>query len=459
MPNPSIPQVPAACTLGHLYAGTELTATPVYLDPDRHAHTVLCGDPGTGKTFAAQRLVYETSRHWQQRSVVFDWFDNWRQLQHAPGLDGMVTVRRLHVAGPQALRWNPLQVSRHSTCADHWRGLCDTFAAVFGLGPARQQPVLQTLLRDIYVRAGVLVQNELVYRRQPQPTPLLGYPGAVRDGPAHHQAQLYSNETDGWYMVRDEVEAQLCGHARETPLVDLTPAQQQVLGRHRSRAVDLHDLLRAGRQQQGGEPIPRGGFMEGITFRVEAMTQGQAGSLLAQGPDIPDICEIVPPPGGICVVEYGPALDRATRAFLAAWAAWQICQDHVATLSQLPPESAFAAPHLQIVFEDADKIFAHASHMCADMWLGTRTRGISLHCITQYPSRLPAGIVNTSPNAIVTQLQLPQELEFVQSWLGPRSKHFAGTQGAQYLRDTHRPDAICSLGDAPAPQRMRPCPL
>jgi len=50
----------------------QLTHTLYKLSFERHFHTAFCGDTGYGKSVAAERLAYETTRQWHFRSVVLD---------------------------------------------------------------------------------------------------------------------------------------------------------------------------------------------------------------------------------------------------------------------------------------------------------------------------------------------------------------------------------------------------
>ena len=409
------------CTLGHLYAGAtgELTEQPLYLHPDQHFHTLVTGAVGTGKTVAAQRLVYETSRHWHLRSVVFDRLAEWRHLARVPGLAERMQVRRLGGGEDDcALRWNPLQVSRDIAPETYWRALSGACAAAWGLGPSRQEAGLRELLYGLYIRHGVLVEDNLVQRCQPQPVPLqVRDPGQVVPAASAVPALLYSNADDRWYEVRNAAERDLSGHAVGTPLQDLHVEVRALLGRLRSRAVGFTALLRAVRQQQETQPGPEAVYLEGVAQRVAALAEGRVGAALRSGPAVPDICDMVPPAGGICVVEYPPALDGVSTSFLTIWAAWQLCQVSIQTLRAAPPGRAKAGAALQIVFEGSDSLFRGDHDLLSSLWRDSRKYGIQLHCITSRPSRLPASITAVSANALISRLSESEDVAFMQQRL------------------------------------------
>ena len=81
----------------------QLTHTPFRLSFERHFHTAFCGDTGFGKSVAAERLAYETTRQWHFRSVVLDFGQGWRRALNWSGLDGRVDIRQLYPGAPQTL--------------------------------------------------------------------------------------------------------------------------------------------------------------------------------------------------------------------------------------------------------------------------------------------------------------------------------------------------------------------
>ena len=103
------PELPGEVVLGHQVSPetADLTTAPLRLARDRHFHTLFAGDTGFGKSVAAERMVYETTRHWQLRTVVLDFGAGWRKLLNAPGLAGHVEIRHLSPGGVRPLALEP----------------------------------------------------------------------------------------------------------------------------------------------------------------------------------------------------------------------------------------------------------------------------------------------------------------------------------------------------------------
>ena len=61
------PEMPGDVVLAHQCSPEtgDLTPAPLRLTRQRHFHTAFTGDTGYGKTVAAERMVYETTLHWQ----------------------------------------------------------------------------------------------------------------------------------------------------------------------------------------------------------------------------------------------------------------------------------------------------------------------------------------------------------------------------------------------------------
>ena len=199
--------------LGHLISPEtgDLTTVPLKLSRERHFHTAFVGDTGYGKSVAAERMVYETTKQWQLKTIVLDFGAGWRKLLNAPGLEGRVEIRQLSPGGVRPLRWNPLQIGRNILPEVQWRSFCDIFGAIAKLGVRRQVAELREALRRIYLRAGVLVDD----------------PDCRADAT--------------WGRVR-EGEAALTSAEVGTPLQQLSSANRQKLAVERSRRVGLSHL-------------------------------------------------------------------------------------------------------------------------------------------------------------------------------------------------------------------------
>ena len=134
------PELPGEVVLGHQVSPEtgDLTLAPLRLSRDAHFHTAFCGDTGYGKSVAAVRMAYETTRHWKLKTIVLDFGTGWRQLLNAPGLAGHVEIRQLSPGGVRPLRWNPLQVGRNVLPEVQWRAFSDLFGTIAQLGQKRQ---------------------------------------------------------------------------------------------------------------------------------------------------------------------------------------------------------------------------------------------------------------------------------------------------------------------------------
>ncbi len=116
------PDIPGNITLARQWSSETgiLTDTFLRLAPERHFHTAFVGDTGFGKSIAAERLAYETTRFWHYRTVVLDFGQGWHKAMNWPGMseqnseDGQshVDIRQLYPGSPRPLRWNILQVPR-----------------------------------------------------------------------------------------------------------------------------------------------------------------------------------------------------------------------------------------------------------------------------------------------------------------------------------------------------------
>ena len=153
------PELPGEVVLGHQVSPEtgDLTSAPLRLSRDAHFHTAFCGDTGYGKSVAAVRLAYETTLHWQLKTIVLDFGAGWRQLLNAPGL-----------AGP---RGNPPALARRR--------------AALALEPAADRP--QHPARSAVARLlGYLRHHRPTGRQAPDPRaardPAQGLPGGGRPG-------------------------------------------------------------------------------------------------------------------------------------------------------------------------------------------------------------------------------------------------------------------------------------
>jgi len=311
-----------AVILGHLVSPEtgDLTKVPLKLSRKRHFHTAFVGDTGYGKSVAAERMVYETTRQWQLRTIVLDFGAGWRKLMNAPGLEGRVEIRQLSPGGVRPLRWNPLQIGRNILPEVQWRSFCDIFGAIAKLGVRRQVAELREALRRVYLGAGVLVDD----------------PDCRAD--------------NKWGHVRAD-EVHLVDAAAQTALADLSTDARQRLAVERSRSVGLSHLFDDIERKLTSVP-PRDsmlrGVLEGILFRLHPLVQGAAAAQYAAGDDAVDLNEIVPEEGGVAVLEGGAFLDDFSKAVLLGWSAWHLYTDAVIVRIR---HGVTEEARIQIVFE------------------------------------------------------------------------------------------------------------
>ena len=406
----------------------DLTPVPLRLSRSRHFHTVFCGDTGFGKSVAAERLVYETTRHWQLKSIVLDFGTGWRKMLNAPGLEDHVEIRQLSPGGVRPLCWNPLQIGRNIMPEVQWRTFCDVFGQIAQLGQRRQIHELRDALRRVYLGAGVLVDDPEV------------------------------QQSDIWGVVRFE-EEELVAPVPGTPLAHLTPAQKQCLAVHRSRVVGLQELYRQIEetlQIVSRKDLVLRTVLEGIQFRLHPLVQGAASLQYRATPDSPDINEIVPGDWGIAVLEGGAFLDDFSKAFLLGWAAWHLYHDAVA----LRLQRAVSEPaHVQIVFEEANKILAGLQAGGAEggqsvaeqfeaMWRDSRKYGIWLHLVTQTPSAIPPGILSSCNNVFAAQLTNPRDRDLIIAALHRSEKGFVDETWRRFLASLPVARSVVKLGYA-----------
>lgn len=432
------PEMEGEAVCGHQISPEtgDLTRVPLRLARGRHFHTAFCGDTGFGKSVAAERLVYESTRHWRLRSIVLDFGTGWRRLLNAPGLEDHVEIRQLSPGGVRPLCWNPLQIGRHILPEVQWRAFCDVFGQIAQLGQRRQVHELRDALRRVYLNAGVLV-----------------------DDPA-----VQTNDT--WGCVRFE-EEELVDPAPGTPLAQLTPAQKQILAVHRSRQVGFEDLYRQIRETLATGPkrdMVLRTVLEGILFRLHPLVQGAASLQYAARPDGMDINDLVPGDWGVAVLEGGSFLDDFSKAFLLGWAAWHLYGDAV---NRRLHRAVSAPADIQIVFEEANKILAgldqtgeeggrSVAEQFEAMWRDSRKYGIWLHLVTQTPSAIPTGILSSCNNIFTGQLKNPRDRDCITAALHRSEKGFVDESWRRFLASLPVAHSVVKLGYAMTRGEMEP---
>lgn len=393
--------------IGHQYSPEtgDLTDVPLLIPRDRYSHAAFVADTRFGKSVAAERLALESTVAWRMRTIVLDFGAGWRKLLNAPQLVSHIDFYSLSPGGPRPLRWNPLQIGRRIHPETQWRAFCDIFSAISRMGVRRQAPELREALRQVYLRAGVLVDDPALPPEwgtvRPEEAEVIRRARAERGLP--------EEDRSGWRLA------------------DLEPFERQALAVHRSRWVRLSDLYAEVERKLAGVPTrdtTLRGVLEGILYRLHPLVQGVAARQYAPGDTV--VIEDLALPWGMVIIEGGADLDEFSKAFLLGWLAWMLWRDMVARRQaegqQLQP--------MQIVFEEANKIFNspqaaadeegegnYTAEQFALMWRDSAKYRCYLHVIAQSPSLLPRGILSSCSLVFVGQLKDPQDAKIAMAML------------------------------------------
>jgi hypothetical protein len=130
------------------------------MKPERHFHTALIGDTGSGKSVTAERLAYESTRTWKYRTIVLDFGQGWRKALNWPEMDGRVDIHQLYQGAVRPLRWNPLQIPKRIDPARYRTLLVELFANAGRMGP-RQLGFMREALTRVYAQNGVIILEGL----------------------------------------------------------------------------------------------------------------------------------------------------------------------------------------------------------------------------------------------------------------------------------------------------------
>ncbi|MBN1977202.1 MAG: serine-rich protein [Anaerolineae bacterium] len=371
------PDLTGEVFMGHQFSFEtgELTQAPLLISRDKMFHAMFAADTGFGKSVAAMRLAYETTKKWKFRTLVLEFSTGWRALVNAPGLEGHFQIYQLSPGGSFPMRWNPLEIGRHIDPETQWRAFCDVFGGVARMGVKRQIHDFRRVLKRVYVAAGVLVRD------------------------------LDVIEDPQWGCVQAD-EADLIGTPAGTSIKELSPTALQMIAVHRSKQVGLEDLYAEVQEELSRlPPSDRVGrpIMEGIAARLEPLIYGAVGRMFGKGEGSVAVSDLAQP-WGLCVIEGGDHLDEFSKLFLLTWFGWHAYQDafrrHARGLAD-PGET------VQIFGEELNKIVNggqgggeeddgqgsnYLVTQLSQMWLDSRKANAWLHAITQVPSLIPRPI-------------------------------------------------------------------
>jgi len=319
------------------------------------------------------------------------------------------------------LRWNPMQIGRNIAPETQWRAFADVFGGIAQLGVKRQKQELLDALREVYIRAGVLVDDPKV------------------------------RENSQWGSVWSGEEGALTGARVGTLLSDLASQQRQALAVQRSSTIGLADLYQEIKEKLGKVP-PRDtmltGVLEGIIFRLNPLVQGSAALQFAPGPDTVPVEDLSKMSGGwgITIIEGGMFLDDFGKAFLLGWTGWHLYTDMVARRVH---EANASEPILQIFYEEANKIFVKdqggggddsssgvsATQRFADMFRDARKYKTRMHVITQAPHLIADDIISSCNNIVAGFLKGPKDKDLVLSALARSEKGFRDEEWRRFVDD------------------------
>ena len=145
--------------LQHSTERGQLTDTMLRMTPQRHFHTALIGDTGSGKSVTAERLAYESTHEWKYRTIVLDFGQGWRKALNWPEMEGRVDIRQLYPGAVRPLRWNPLQIPKRIDPVRYRTLLVELFANAGRMGP-RQLGFMREALTRVYALNGVIIPEK-----------------------------------------------------------------------------------------------------------------------------------------------------------------------------------------------------------------------------------------------------------------------------------------------------------
>jgi hypothetical protein len=465
------PDMPGDITLARQWSSETglLTHAFLKLAGERHFHTAFVGDTGFGKSIAAERLAYETTRFWHYRTIVLDFGQGWRKALRWPGLRshdsvdgyGHVDIRQLYPGSPRPLSWNILQVPRRIDPGRYRSMVAELFANAGRMG-ARQLGFMRRALTELYQEAGVLTGDP-----------------RLQNGPFGH--------------LQDDDEVELIRRARRSRhetaadpdhlrpgalLESLPPADLQVLAVQRSKSIDAAqwvERLISYKDKLGRDQASRTS-LEGVLLRLEQFAEGQMarqyGSAASGSLAVEDL-GLLPKrhwvedgpaedPWGISVIEGGAEMDEYPKAALLSLLASILYSDAVARRREALNRGV-RFPPMQIFFEEANKVLtgvsggaaadqgageggSSVSHLFQAMWRDGRKYGIFLHLLAQTVSELPSGILSSCANVFVFQTKDPKDRDLILPHLGRSEKGLVNTEYKRYLARIPKTYAIAKLG-------------
>jgi len=442
-----LPDMDGDVVLGHLISTEtgDLTDAQVRLSQERMFHTIFAGNTGYGKSVAAERLALETTARWKYRTIVLDFGQGWRKMLNAPGLQGHVEIYQLQPGAMRPLRWNPLQFGKRIDPEQQLRAICDLFANAGGMGP-RQLGFMRRALIDLYLEHGALTADRQVLANAAW--------NLVRD----------ANEEDAIARRMQELSLpprNLVG----VHLSALTAVERQALACHRSREVDIpgwYERLDKMHKALPEKSITDRTSLEGVLLRLEPFSRGEVALMYGKvkGDNVMTI-EDVSMPWGMTIFEGGAELDEFSKVALLSMMAWHLYTDAVRRRREELNQGGFKN-WMQIYFEEANKVLsgvgqtvgsesdsgggASTAQQFQDMWRDGRKYRVWMHLITQSPSTLPPGIVDSCNNAFIVQLKNPKDRDLMMAHLALSEKGFVDEHYKRFISRMEVAKSIIKLG-------------
>lgn len=471
------PDMPGDVILANQWSSEtgQVTQAQLKLTADRHFHTAFAGDTGFGKSIAAERLAYETTRYWHYRTVVLDFGQGWRKALNWPGMEGHVDIRQLYPGAPRPLRWNLLQVPRRIEPGRYRSLIAELFANAGRMGP-RQLGFIRRALTEAYKEAGVLTNDPEVQGEYQK-----------RWNRVKKEEELVPNE---WWVVRDEAEKAAIEAFRAVynipgsvsigmRLITLQPVDLQALAVHRSRYLSMARIVeKLGNYKRWLPPSDQASrtSLEGVLLRLEQFGEGQMARQYGPGPDTIAVEDLGllggDDPWGITVIEGGSEMDEYPKAALLSLLSSILYFDAVARRREML-NGVQIFPPMQIFFEEANKVLSgvsggaasdqgsneggnSVSHIFQTMWRDGRKYRVFLHLLAQTVSELPAGILSSCANVFVFQTKDPKDRDLILPHLGRSEKGLVNTEYKRYLARIPKTYAIAKLGYSEDVHQMEP---
>jgi hypothetical protein len=431
-----------------------LTETLVRMAKERLFHTAFAADTGYGKSVAAERLAYETTRNFKTQTVVLDFGAGWRKMLNAPGMDGHVEVWQLQPGATRPFRWNPWQVGKRIRPERQLMATCEIFKNSGRMGE-RQLGYMRRAATQMWQEEGVLTFSESV----------------LRDGKWGHV------QRDEWAVLEQvwqEEGMQPRKRKRRQALRDLSPAERQALAVQRSKRTGISRWMEILQEKLDDMNEYERTSLEGLMLRLEAFTVGGMQEMYGSGADTVAIEDLGLLGGngdrwGISVLEGGAEMDEYAKSVILGLVAWHLYTDAVVRRRERI-NTGRDARITQIVFEEANKILSGVDTGMSDstgsqaataalyqqMFRDGRKYHIFLYVIVQSPSELSPGILSSCNNVVGGQLKNASDRDVVQAAFGWSEKGFTDEDYKRYISRMPVGYAIMKLGYSMDPSQTAP---